>query len=105
MATQLWMDSFPNYRLCNSVVDRSDHTPIILHLYGQGRRRGFRQFKFENAWLEEDRLEAVVEKGWGSSDGMDVLNRLKACKEEMNVWGKALRMRFRGDIDRCKKEI
>lgn len=39
MATQFWMDSFPNYHLYNSVVDRLDHSPIILHLYGQARRR------------------------------------------------------------------
>lgn len=58
--------------------------------------------KFENAWLEEDGLEAV--KGWDAGDGLDVLNRLKAYTEEMNVWGRALRMRYRGDNDRCKKE-
>lgn len=105
MATQQWIDSFLNYRLCDSVVDRSDHKPILLYLHGQQRRRRGRQFRFKNSWSEEESLEVVVEKGWVLGDSLDVSNRLKACTKEMNVWGKPLRMIFLGDIDRCRKDL
>lgn len=91
MASHDWFNTFPNYRLCNTVIDRSDHSPILLLLYGEGRRRRRRSFKFENSWLEEDSLEEVVERGWGVGAGSDIVNRLKTCTEEMNVWGRSLR--------------
>ncbi|MCI25216.1 endonuclease/exonuclease/phosphatase family protein [Trifolium medium] len=65
METQSWLDLFPNSQLLNTVADRSDHSPIILKLLEQENNGYRRPFRFENAWLEEERLHEVVTTAWG----------------------------------------
>jgi hypothetical protein len=60
MATQNWLDLFPNVNLTNLIADRSDHSLILLNLVKRQRNNFKRSFKFENAWLEEEGLEKVV---------------------------------------------
>lgn len=52
LATQEWLDLFPNVCLTNGVEDRSDHTPLWLKLWERRRKGGPRPFRFKNAWLE-----------------------------------------------------
>jgi exonuclease III len=105
MATQSWLDLFPNSQLFNTVADRSDHSPIILKLLEQENNSYRRPFRFENAWLEEERLHEVVTTAWGRGSGFGVLESLNQCREDLERWGRQMRRRFRDDIDKCRNEL
>lgn len=87
MATQTWCDIFHQNQLHNVISHRSDHFPILLKLQEVSRRRGGKEFKFENAWLMEDELNDIVIRGWERCQEGEVLSRLRSCTEFMNEWG------------------
>ncbi|KAJ1433914.1 Reverse transcriptase zinc-binding domain [Sesbania bispinosa] len=74
-------------------------------LYERNQRNRKPVFRFENAWLEEPGLDEVVRLGWGKEDHADVLQRIKSCTEEMNQWGKKLRLKYRAAIQDCKRSM
>jgi hypothetical protein len=103
MATQTWCDIFPHNQLHNVISHRSDHFPILLKLHELLRRRGMKEFKFENAWLMEDELENIVAGGWERNPNGGLLSRLKVCTEEMNEWGRKLRYKYRESIEEMER--
>jgi len=105
MATQFWHDFLPEAQLHNIIADRSDHYPILLKLCAENRRRIMKEFKFENAWLLEEGLDAVVNDSWGKEIHSDILQKLNNCTEEMNTWGGKLRSRYRDEIEEYRKEL
>ena len=42
-----------------------------------------KQFKFENAWLEEENIQDVVLNGWAESKEGGVLKKLNNCSKEL----------------------
>jgi hypothetical protein len=105
MATQNWIDLFPNARLHNLIADRSDHSPILLSLFDHESRSSKRPFRFENAWLEEHELQNVVTSSWRSEERIEFLEKLNQCREKLEAWGKQMRLRFKKDIDQCRAEL
>ncbi|WJX71806.1 hypothetical protein P8452_55759 [Trifolium repens] len=49
LATQSWLDEFPQFKFTNAIADRSDHSPILLTLINNTTEHKARIFKFENA--------------------------------------------------------
>nr|KYP35202.1 hypothetical protein KK1_043792 [Cajanus cajan] len=82
MATQSWLNQFPDSRLINAVAAR-----------------------FENAWLDEPGLSPLVEASWHRGHFPDILDRLKSCSKDMDEWGRQLRLRFRAPIDACRRQL
>jgi len=105
MATQTWCDIFHQNRLHNVISHRSDHFPILLKLQEVARRRGGKEFKYENAWLMEDELNDIVRRGWERCQEGEVLSRLRSCTEVMNEWGRKLRFKYREAIEECREEM
>ena len=105
MATQMWTDIFPQCKLHNVISHRSDHYPILLKLHEEHRRRGGKEFRFENSWLLEDELENIVQGGWGANINGEVLHKLQRCTEDMNEWGRKLRNKYKIAIDECREEL
>ncbi|XP_020206472.1 uncharacterized protein LOC109791576 [Cajanus cajan] len=105
MATQSWLNQFPDSRLINAVAARSDHSPILLKLSMQTTLRTRQSFRFENAWLDEPGLSPLVEASWHRGHFPDILDRLKSCSKDMDEWGRQLRLRFRAPIDACRRQL
>ncbi|PNX85909.1 hypothetical protein L195_g041983, partial [Trifolium pratense] len=105
MATQRWIDLFPNSKLSNLIADRSNHSPILLSLIDRDNRNVKRPFRFENAWLKENELQNVVTSSWRRDEELEVLEKLNQCREDLERWGKQMRLRFKKDIDQCRVEL
>lgn len=62
-------------------------------------------FKFENSWLLEEGLDAIVMESWARASSGDILDKLYDCSQDLDRWGRSLKVRFTRDISKCKKEI
>jgi hypothetical protein len=105
MATQSWLDEFPQFKFINAIADRSDHSPILLRLLNVDRVFKPRVFKFENAWLEEKELDAVVKGAWHRDGYAPLISKLKSCTKDLEDWGSKLRSRFKKLIAEYRREM
>jgi hypothetical protein len=62
-------------------------------------------FKFENLWLKEEDVEEVVELGWRKETCAEVTDRVAACADELQRWGRRKRMRFKEEVEACSEEM
>jgi hypothetical protein len=69
------------------------------------RERKARVFKFENAWLEEQELDTVVQDAWNKDNHSPLTEKLKACVEDLDAWGTKIRKRFTRDIQEYREEM
>ena len=60
-------------------------------------------FLFENSLLFAPELHQIVSKAWLESSGVSV-SKLTSCVDSLFIWGKELPLRFKKEIDKCKKE-
>jgi hypothetical protein len=105
MASQSWLDEFPQFKLTNTIADRSDHSPILLRLTHRERQVTPRIFKFENAWLEEPDIHDVVHNAWTKEGCAPLLSKIKDCSEDLEEWGARLRTRFKKAIAEYREEM
>jgi pantothenate kinase-related protein Tda10 len=78
----------------------------LLKLIERHRSTIRRSFKFENAWLEKEDLDIVVIEGWNIGvKGGEVLDIIQNCTKELEKWGTSIRLRFKKDIDDCRKDM
>ncbi|XP_042980093.1 uncharacterized protein LOC122310274 [Carya illinoinensis] len=64
-----WKSIFKEVEVMAQTGRCSDHLPIVISTIdeGNGRRRGFFQFRFEACWLQQEECEHVVKEGWRKS--------------------------------------
>ncbi|MCI07385.1 endonuclease/exonuclease/phosphatase family protein, partial [Trifolium medium] len=105
LATQQWLDEFPNFKFINAIADRSDHSPILIRLISSPKEAKARVFKFENLWLEEPELGNVVTKAWQREIQNPLLSKLKNCTEDLEEWGARIRRRFTSSIKEYREEM
>ncbi|WJX96618.1 hypothetical protein P8452_77796 [Trifolium repens] len=105
LATQSWLDKFPQFKFINAIADRSDHSPILLRLIHQTKEFKARIFKFENAWLDEQDLNGVVQDAWMKDTHDPLLSKLKRCTEDLESWSSKLRSRFTKSIAELREEM
>ncbi|KAG4949610.1 hypothetical protein JHK82_042833 [Glycine max] len=86
MATQSWLDNFPNYCPISFISCKSDHSPTVLKLQNNLPFRRPRRFCFENSWLDEDELPHVVTTTLKNSLGNDIVSKLNNCAKELKLW-------------------
>jgi exonuclease III len=87
MATQSWLDEFSQFKFINAIADRSDHSPILLRPVVVDKTFKPRIFKFENSWLEELKLDDIVNGAWTREGYAPLLSKLKHCTEDLEEWG------------------
>ena len=105
LASDAWLNLFPQVKLLNLIALVSDHSPILLQTYGSiAKKRRFRKFQFENSWLSEPELHQIVSQAWLESSGATV-SKLNSCAASLFIWGKELAVRFIKETDNCKKEL
>ncbi|PNY08791.1 endonuclease/exonuclease/phosphatase family protein, partial [Trifolium pratense] len=64
MHTHAWSLMFPKARLINLVAATSDHSPILLKLEHEPYIQPKRSFRFENSWLLDNSLVAMITSNW-----------------------------------------
>lgn len=95
---------FPEVKLISLVASRSDNSPILLNRFKMEVNRVHRRFRFENLWLLEPDIDDVVKEGWQrSGGGGDVVANLGGCVDSLQKWSRRIRMKFKEDIDECRK--
>ncbi|XP_012065315.1 uncharacterized protein LOC105628506 [Jatropha curcas] len=73
----IWQNHFPNYQVQNLVSSKSDHSPLLILTAPRIKNMRHQRFRFENFWLDESDVDAVVRESWTSSDGVDVTGKIK----------------------------
>lgn len=104
-ATSAWWHLFPQAKLINLLATVSDHSPICLVTTPQGRHYAHKKFKFKNMWLSEPELYDLVHQSWPVGGNIDLVAKLANCADELELWGRRIRMRFRGEINDCKRKL
>ncbi|XP_075645526.1 uncharacterized protein LOC142616592 [Castanea sativa] len=93
LATQGWMDVFPNAKLYHLSTSVSDHSPLLLRMIHKPRKlKGKKCFRFESMWLKDHQCEEVVKEAWEegclSAQGHVLNNCLKMCQSKLDMWNK-----------------
>ncbi|KAK2377607.1 hypothetical protein QL285_078261 [Trifolium repens] len=105
MVSTNWLALFPEVKLINLLASHSDHSPILLHTDPVLRTKYTHSFKFENLWLKEEDVSEVVESGWRRESCVEVTEKVEACADELQRWGKRKRMRFKEEAEACCNEM
>jgi hypothetical protein len=105
MASSDWLVLFPEVKLTNLLASHSDHSPILLHTNPVLRTKYTYSFKFENLWLKEEDVAEVVELGWRKEECIEVTDRVEACADELQRWGRRKRTRFKEEVEACSEEM
>ncbi|GAU44733.1 hypothetical protein TSUD_88180 [Trifolium subterraneum] len=105
MASSDWLALFPEVKLINLLASHSDHSPILLQTEPVRQNFFKYSFKFENLWLKEEDVDEVVEEGWCREGNIEVTERVEACAEELQRWGRRKRTRFKEEIETCCEDM
>jgi len=62
-------------------------------------------FKFENAWCVEPRIYDFVSDSWQSSAGMQVVEKLEICTNDLNSWNKTNRNGLKQELENCRRDL
>lgn len=82
-----------------------DHSPIIFHTVEVALNFYRRKFRFENSWLQELDLEAIVNEGWSFDNQVSITDKISKCTKHLIDWGMRLRRKFRDHSEALKKEM
>ena len=105
MASDAWLNLFPQVKLLNLIAPVSDHSPILLRTVGSiAKNKRFQKFQFENSWLSEPELHQIVSQAWLELSSATV-SKLNSCSVSLFSWGKELALRFRKDIETDEASI
>ncbi|XP_048493143.1 uncharacterized protein LOC125493698 [Beta vulgaris subsp. vulgaris] len=91
VASSSWTEVFPEAYVEHMGRYKSDHTPIMVCIGGNSRRRRKKRqkrFRFETAWLLEEECEPLVRKAWAGSVGESLETRLSLVARDLTVWSK-----------------
>lgn len=86
----------------NQVSSTLDHSSITIKLNVGSHRCFKKNFCFENScWL----LQPTLNDGWNNTFSRDLIQKLEACSNDMNLWGKSIWGINRDKIEACRKEL
>lgn len=105
MATEDWLSLFPYARLLILMAAMSDHNPIFLMMDDQPWSFFTRKIRFENAWFREPELQEIVSNSQVSSSHDPIISKLNRITDDLYVWGRNLKARFRDEIQKCKTHM
>ncbi|KAL8124141.1 hypothetical protein AgCh_011956 [Apium graveolens] len=98
LATQKWINLFPQVEVQVLDVATSDHLPLFLHLNRKVYVSRGRRFKFENVWLKEKECESLVKESWESTRGQELLHRINTCCLKLIEWGGGLSQEYKHQL-------
>lgn len=100
-----WLHIFPQVKLPNLVVAKSNHSMLLLLREVVVQPNPMRGFKFKNIWLLEPNFKDVVVEGWNRGNHGDVVPRLDRCSNTLLRWGRRVRTKFRNNIDFFRSQL
>lgn len=100
---------FPAARVINGDPRHSDHRPVIIHTTVEddpqqhgGAGGGFR---FEAAWVDEERCREIIKEAWaaspGGAGGVRVAEALKSVAGSLSSWS----TNVLGDMEKTVKRL
>ena len=103
----LWNDLFPDARLVNGEMTKSDHRPLIVETDRppapiDHAQRGVR--RFEAHWLKEETVEEMIKTAWAQAmangEGRSFMQKTCEVHEELHTWDQKV---LKGPTYRIKK--
>lgn len=88
-----WNELFPNARLVNGEMTKSDHRPLIVDTESQPvqvdrSQQGGR--RLEARWLKEETVEEIVKAAWAraaaSGEGPTLMQKTRQVHEDLHSW-------------------
>jgi len=93
VANAQWNLMFPNARLVNGEMVKSDHRPLILDidsLRGDSMHNRERVRRFEARWLREETVTDIVQTAWARAavqgQAPDLMAKVNAVHSDLHVW-------------------
>lgn len=92
--TPEWLEQFPHMTVKNLPMLKSDHSPILISLVGDKRKKNT-VFNFQAAWLGHPEFHNLIEATWQKGDTVTVIARntamtLDKCNREKSAIGRNL---------------
>nr|GMC60208.1 uncharacterized protein LOC109157277 [Ipomoea batatas] len=105
LVTDTWLTLFDRASTSSLTCPYSDHMPLFLSpaMVAAPPRR--KRFCFDNMWLREDIFKEIVEQSWYRTAGLDILDRVAACSNDIWRWDRNYNKEFQKRIDRCKSNL
>uniref|UniRef100_A0A803Q029 Reverse transcriptase domain-containing protein n=1 Tax=Cannabis sativa TaxID=3483 RepID=A0A803Q029_CANSA len=85
-----WISLFPKACVTNLPIISSDHAPIILDSKGENSK-GFKPFRFYEAWCKKRSCGTAVERVWKDNTQLGVTNcirNLSRTRKDLQQWRK-----------------
>jgi hypothetical protein len=107
VANAQWNLLFPNAKLVNGEMVKSDHRPLILDTDGVmgdtvQSREGVR--RFEARWLKEEIVAEIVQAAWARAaaqgQGSDLMTKVNCVHDALYVWDRDV---LKKPVQRIKK--
>lgn len=110
LATQEFLDLFPDTSVWHVQTTESDHCCLLLDCRAHGeRRRGNKAFRYENMWKRDDSYDGLVRSSWGNdatSLNLHTLgDRLGQVKEALQEWDKTVFGSVRKNLAKFRKQL
>ena len=94
LATQDWLEHFPNVRVQHLEDTTLNHFPFLLANSNTFQRRGKRSFFFEAIYAKRADCKELIEEVWRASTNLhdpgDFSAGLKKCANSLSKWGKSI---------------
>ncbi|KAB2605929.1 hypothetical protein D8674_005646 [Pyrus ussuriensis x Pyrus communis] len=94
VASQSWLDLFPQFRVTHLKPTTSDHIPVLLEWEVKRRLRATRRFRYEEGWSVQEGCAEAVKAGWEStftgSPMFKVTEKIKATRFQLLNWAKRM---------------
>ena len=111
VATPAWSQMFPSVRVHHLPGSLSDHCPLWISSDDENIRfyRRNRPFRFEAAWLKDERCEGVVKTAWKhnvpSSPMERLISRVEVCRANLQTWNRVSFGNIRNQLRNKKKQL
>ncbi|KAH6787695.1 hypothetical protein C2S52_007247 [Perilla frutescens var. hirtella] len=92
LASEEWLEFFPNFSVEHLARIASDHCPILLHEMSMTRvhRKRKRMFRMEEMWFHDETCLDVCKEAWeghsATSSPANLSGRLKKCRDALQEW-------------------
>lgn len=99
LATQQWLNLFPNAKVIHFTKTHSDHTAKLINITASTRPKSLRPFRIEKFWVNHPNFKSIVEHCWSSNN-----NNLLQASYDFHTTATNWSNSTFGDIFKTKKE-